>query len=227
VKAESVSSTIRSPSSSAPDIAATALAPTSERRAAVRLGSVPINSSEELRFVQGRLALFGKTVFFISLAFLVIKGAFDLMRGDSRVGVVGRISHALATLIVLALWRVAASRRAFSEKALAWIDIAATLGVCVCFAVMAHSFLQPWGAYVGILAVGYTIIGRAVTVPSAPLKTLLLGVAGSAVLSVSVALMQPPEFIPEELGVSIRTFMDTVLWSLSGTVLAGVASKVI
>jgi eukaryotic-like serine/threonine-protein kinase len=227
VKAESVSSTIRSPSSSAPEIAATALAPTSERRAAVRLGSVPVNSSEELRFVQGRLALFGKTVFFLSLAFLLIKGAFDLLRGDSRIGVIGRISHGLATLIVLVLWRVAASRRAFSEKALDWIDIAATVGLGVCFAIMAHSFLQPWGAYLGILAVGYTVIGRAVTVPSAPLKTLLLGGACSAVLSVSVAMMESPAFIPEELGMPVRTLMDTVLWSLSGTVLAGVASKVI
>jgi eukaryotic-like serine/threonine-protein kinase len=227
VKAESVSSTIRSPSSSVPDVAATALAPTSERRAAVRLGSVPVNPSEELRFMQGRLALFGKTIFIISLAFILVKGGLDLLRGDSRITVVGRISHALATLIAFVLWRVAASRRQFSEKTLAWLDMSATLGACACFAVMAHSFLQPWGAYLGILAVGYATIGRAVTVPSAPRRTLLMGIVCFSGLLVSVAMMEAPPFIPSELGMPIRTLVDTLLWSASGTALATVASKVI
>jgi eukaryotic-like serine/threonine-protein kinase len=227
VKAESVSSTIRSPSASAPDVAATALAPTTEQRAPVRLGSVPISPSEELRFVQGRMALFGKTIFLISIAFLVVKGGLDLLRGDTRLGVVGRISQVLATVILLLLWRVAASRRAFSVKALALVDASATIGVCICFAVMAHSFVQPWGVYLGILAVGYTIIGRAVTVPSAPLRTLLLGIVCFSGLIVSVALVEPPPFVPPELGMRIRTLLDTVLWSVSGTALATVASKVI
>jgi hypothetical protein len=96
-------------------VAATVSAPTSgpERRALVRLGSVPVNTNEELRFVQGRLALYGKTIFWISLAFLVVKGGLDLLRGDSRIGWIGRIGHALATLIALALWRVCASQRSF------------------------------------------------------------------------------------------------------------------
>jgi serine/threonine-protein kinase len=227
VKAESVSSTIRSPSSSASEVAATALAPTSERRAAVRLGSVPVNSSEELRFMQGRMALFGKTIFIISLAFLVVKGGLDLLRGDSRISIVGRISHGVATLIVFILWRLAAGRRAFSEKTLALIDVTATIGVCACFAVMAHSFLQPWGIYLGILAVGYATIGRAVTVPSAPVRTLVLGIICFSGMLVSAAMMEAPPFIPAELGVPIRTLVDTVLWSASGIALATVASKVI
>jgi hypothetical protein len=227
VKAESVSSTIRSPSSSAPEVAATALAPATERRAAVRLGSVPVNSSEELRFVQGRMALFGKTIFFISLAFVVVKGTLDLLRGDAVVSTLGRISHVLGTLILFVLWRVAASRRAFSERALALIDVCTTVGVCACFVVLSHAFLQPWGVYLGLLAVGYTTIGRAVTVPSAPLRTLLLGIACFSGLLVSAAMMEAAPFVPPELGMPIRTLLDTVLWSIAGTVLATVASKVI
>jgi serine/threonine-protein kinase len=226
VKAASVSSTIRSPSSSAAEVAATALAPTSERRA-VRLGSVPVNSSEELRFVQGRMALFGKTIFLLSLAFLVVKGGLDVFRGDSRIGLVGRVSHVLATLIALTVWRVCASRRSFSEKTLAAVDVAATLGTCVCFSLMAHSFLQPWGAYLGIMAVGYTTIGRAVTVPSAPMRTFLLGIAGSAALLAAVVAMDSPAFVPAELGMEIRTLLDTLLWSASGIALSTVASRVI
>jgi hypothetical protein len=229
VKAESVSSTIRSPSSSAPEVAATlaARAPASERRAAVRLGSVPINSSEELRFVQERLALFGKTIFFISLAFLLVKGGVDLVRGDSPIGLVGRISHFVGTLVAFGLWRVCATPRALSERALAVIDVGATLGACVCFALMAHTFLQPWGVYLGLLAVGYTTIGRAVTVPSAPLRTLLLAIASFSGLLLSAAMMEVPAFVPPELGMSVRTLLDTLLWSISGAALATVTSKVI
>jgi len=201
--------------------------PASERRAAVRLGSVPVNTNEELRFVQGRLALFGKTIFFISLAFLVVKGGFDLLHGESRVGLIARISHAVGTLVALALWRVCAMQRSLSERALTTIDMGATLGACACFSVMAHSFLQPWGVYLGLLAVGYTTIGRAVTVPSAPLRTLLLAIACFSGLLLSAAMMEAPSFVPAELGMPMRTLIDTLLWSISGAALATVASKVI
>jgi eukaryotic-like serine/threonine-protein kinase len=209
-------------------VASTVSAPTSgSERRLVRVGSVPVNSNEELRFVQGRLALYGKTIFWISLAFLVVKGGLDLLRGDSRIGWVGRMGHVLATLIALALWRVCNSQRAFSEKALSALDVAATVGACLCFAVMSHFFLQPWGVYLGLLAVGYATIGRAVTIPSAPLRTLLLAIASFSGMLVSAALMEVPAFVPPQLGMPIRTLLDTVLWSASGTALATVASKVI
>ncbi len=229
VNAESVSSTIRSPSSSAPGVAATlaADAPASERRAAVRLGSVPINSSEELRFLQGRLALFGQTIFWISAAFLVVKGSLDLLRGDSRIGVLGRIAHGLATVLAFVLWRVCTRSRTLSDRALRAVDVAATLGVCACFSVMANSFLQPWGVYLGLLAVGYATIGRAVTVPSLPGRTFVLAAVGFSGLMLSAALTQPAPFVPVELGMHVRTLIDTLLWSAAGTALATVASKVI
>src|SRR5690606_10164288 len=106
-------------------------------------------------------------------------------------------------------------------------DVAATLGACLCFAVMAHTFLQPWGIYLGLLAVGYTTIGRAVTVPSAPLRTLLLAVACFSGVIVSATLAQAPGFVPRELGLRMSTLLDTLLWSASGAALATVASRVI
>jgi eukaryotic-like serine/threonine-protein kinase len=229
VNPESVSSTIRSPSSSAPEIAATALAPSpaSEKRAAVRLGSVPINSSEDLRFFQSRLALFGKTIFGISIAFLVVKGSLDLLRGESRIGLLGRIAHITATVISFVLWRLCTGKRSFKEQTLSIVDAVATLGVCGCFVVMASSFLQPWGIYLGLLAVGYATIARAVTVPSAPARTFVLALASFAGLSLSAALIRLPPFVPAELGMHARTLLDTLLWSAAGTALATVASKVI
>ena len=226
VKLESVSSTIRSPSSFAPEVAAAA-APQSEGRGAVRLGSVPVSPNEELRFMQGRLALFGKTLFGLSLTFLVVKGGLDLLRGDSRINLAGRVAHVTATLIALALWRVCASRRSLSQQALVIVDVGATLGASACFVVMAHSFLQPWGSYLGLLALSYATIGRAVIVPSAPAHTFALALASFAGLSLSAALMPPPPYVPAELGMQVRTLVDALLWSAAGTALATVTSKVI
>jgi eukaryotic-like serine/threonine-protein kinase len=226
VKLESVSSTIRSPSSLAP-AAAAAGSPQSERRDAVRLGSVPISPNEELRFMQGRLALYGKTLFGLSLAFLIVKGGLDLVRGDSRISVAGRVAHATATLIALLSWRVCAGRRSFSQKFLLGVDVGATLGVSACFVVMAHAFLQPWGVYLGLLALSYAIIGRSVIVPSAPGQSFALALASFAGMSVSVAMMPPPPYVPLELGMQVRTLVDALLWSAAGTALATVTSQVI
>jgi len=223
VKSESVSSTIRSPSSLAEQ--ATVAAPESERRGAVRLGSVPVSPSEELRFLQGRLALYGKTLFWITLAFLIVKGGLDLLRGE--IHLVARLAHVTATLTALTLWRLCASRRFLSKRELAAVDVAATLGSSACFVVMAHSFLQPWGLYLGLLAVSYATMGRAVIVPSAPRQTFALALASFAGLTLSAALLPPPPFVPEELGMHMRTLLDALLWSASGTALAAVTSQVI
>ena len=229
MKAESVSSTIRSPSSSTDAIAATkrAPAPQSERRAAVRLGSLPLESSEDLRFLQGRLALFGQTIFLISIAFLVVKGTADLLRGDSRIGLDGRLAHVVVTSLSFALWRVCASRRALTEQTLLAIDAAGTVSICTCFVLMARSFIQPWGLYLGVLAVAFATVGRAVTVPSAPARTLLLALASFVGLPLLAALLELPAFVPAELGMQTRMLLDTLLWSASGIALATVTSKVI
>ena len=229
MKAESVSSTIRSPSSSTDAIAATkrAPAPQSERRAAVRLGSLPLESSEDLRFLQGRLALFGQTIFSISIAFLVVKGAADLVRGDSRIGVDGRLAHVAVTSLSLLVWRICASRRALREQTLLAIDAVGSVSICACFVLMARSFIQPWGLYLGVLAVAFATVGRAVTVPSAPARTLLLALASFAGLPLLAALLELPAFVPVELGMQVRMLLDTLLWSASGIALATVTSKVI
>ncbi len=229
VNPESVSSTFRSPSSGTPDPATSmpAVASGSRPRSAVRLGSVPLNSHEELRFLQDRLALFGKTLFWISVTFLVFKGGLDLALGSSRITSLGRVGHLAATLIAFAAWRVCARRQALSESTLAILDVTATLGASACFTLMSHFFLQPWGLYTGLLAVGYATIGRAVTVPSTPVRTLWLAFGSFSGLWVSSLLAAPAPFIPESLHMHMRGLMDALLWSAAGTVLATVASKVI
>ena len=50
----------------------------------MRLGSLPAHSEQDLRFVQDRIALFGKVTFFISTMFLVVTLTADLIRGVGR-----------------------------------------------------------------------------------------------------------------------------------------------
>lgn len=186
-----------------------------------------MSSHEELRFLQDRLALFGKTLFWISIMFLIVKGGVDLLRDSARVTVVGRAAHMAGTAIAFVLWRVGASRRAFSHSTLGVIDAASTLGASLCFSVMAYSFLQPWGLYTGMLAIGYATIGRAVTVPSTPGRTLAIAVGGFSGLIAAAALATPAPFIPTELASPLQGVLDTLLWSTAGAALATVASKVI
>lgn len=47
-------------------------------RSGVRLGSLPADSDEELRFIQNRLGSFAKTTFGISAMFLVATSIVDL-----------------------------------------------------------------------------------------------------------------------------------------------------
>jgi serine/threonine-protein kinase len=193
----------------------------------VRLGSVPLNSQQELRFLQDRLALCGQIVFGISGMFLVVTVVIDLVRDSSRMTLQGRSFHIAATLIALALWRVCSARRVFTQTALASVDVGAALAMCACFTFMGCLVVQPWGFYTALLAVGHATIGRAVIVPSTPLRTLLLAFGGFAGLIVSTAVVASlPAASPAAL-MPMRSVIDAVLWSAAGISLATVTSRVI
>jgi serine/threonine-protein kinase len=198
----------------------------SPQRSRVRLGSVPADSQQELRFVQERLALAGQIIFSISTMFLVVTSAIDLWRGAFRMTPEGRVFHAAGTLLALALWRVCRTRRALSASALARLDQGATLLICGCYAAMGHFVPQPWGMYTSLLAVGHVTIGRSVIVPSTPFRTLWLALGsfvGITLSGVGLALTSPPGSVAP----SLHGLVDSVLWSLAGTALATVTSKVI
>ena len=170
-----------------PSIGSRSGRPSSVRLGSVQLGSVPANSEQDVRFVQDRMALFGKTTFLISLMFLVVTSTADLFGEAKRYSELSRASHIVGTLIALGLWRVARSRRNLSVGTLQAIDIGATLGICWSFAAMGHFALQPYGSYTGLLAMTHVSVSRAMIVPSVPLRTLVLGVACFSALIVSRA----------------------------------------
>jgi hypothetical protein len=193
----------------------------------VRLGSLPAHSEQELRFVQDRIALFGKVTFFISAMFLIATVAGDVANGTARLEPLKRGGHLAGTLIALALWLVLRSRRDYSPRALHALDAAGTLGICVSFVLMGHQSLQPYGFYTSVLSVAHVSITRAMVVPSVPGRTLLLAALGSAGLIVSRALSPLSLELPALPGAFGRGMIEAVLWSTAACAVATVASRVI
>jgi hypothetical protein len=146
----------------------------------VRLGSVPANSQQELRYLQDRLGLCGQIIFVISGMFLVVVGGLDYLRGGGQLPVTARALHLGSTLLALALWRLCRSRRVFSASMLATIDRGVALGVCAGYAAMGYFLPQPWGAYTALLAIVHVTVGRAVIVPSTAARTSWLALGSFA-----------------------------------------------
>jgi eukaryotic-like serine/threonine-protein kinase len=202
-------------------------APGRSRPSSVRLGSLPAHSEQDVRFVQDRIALFGKITFLISTMFLISTITGDLLFGVGRVEPIGRIAHVAGTLIALALWRVLRGRRDFSPRTLHGVDVAGTLGICVAFVFMGHHSLQPYGFYTGMLSVTHVSITRAMVVPSIPGRTLLLAVLSFAGFAVSRTLLPMSIQLPQFAGSGNRGILEAVLWATAGSAVATVASKVI
>jgi serine/threonine-protein kinase len=193
---------------------------------AAGLGSLPQTPTEELGFVQRRVALLGQVTFFISGMFLIAVGLADYLRHVERVQLTGRISHALGTMIALALWQVLRRSRTLSPNALLAFDLAGTWCICVSFIGMGHFAVQPYGYYTAMLAVTHVNITRAMVVPSEPRRTLLLGLASFAgFLVMRATLPLTPDAI--QLGGRGRGIVEAALWSAAGIAVATVSSKVI
>jgi serine/threonine-protein kinase len=188
---------------------------------------VPANSDQDVRFVQDRMALFGKTTFLISLMFLVATSAADVFAETKRYSELSRVSHLIGTVIALGLWQAARSRRNLSVGALQLIDISATLGICWSFAAMGHCAQQPYGSYSGLLAMTHVSVSRAMIVPSVPMRTLVLGIACFSALVVSRATLALPPDIAHLPGARGRMVLDAFLWSTAGCAVVTLASRVI
>jgi hypothetical protein len=196
------------------------------RHSGVRLGSLPANSDEDFRFVQDRIALFARTMFFISGMFLAVQSVVDLAAGRER-SAVALASHFAGTALALVAWRVARGKTLLTAAVLQALDVAATLGPSWAFAAMGHHSPQPYGAFTALLAVTHVSISRAIVVPSIPRRTVWLAAAsfGAVVLSCTVVPL-PPEML--RAGVTqMRGVLVAVQWSIGGIAIAFIASKVI
>jgi serine/threonine-protein kinase len=194
----------------------------------VRLGSLPANSEQDLRWVQDRLALFSKTVFLITSMFLVADVTLSLLLVERAysISMAGRASHLAATLLALGSWRATRSRHQFSPAALQRLDAVGTIGVCLAFAFMGHQAAQPYGFYTALLAIIHVNVGRAAVVPSVPGRSLLIGICSFAGLIVSRAILLYGSGALNP-SLHVRGLVEAVLWSAAGAGVATLASRVI
>jgi hypothetical protein len=138
-------------------------------------------------FLQDRLGVFGFWNGVLSLFFLLLRFVEEaLVLPSSSIGRLvastGFLSHATASATGLLLWALARRRRAISAAMLRRLDAGATLTIATAFALMGATVAgspvlvgQPQVAMLtATLAVAFTVIWRAVAVPSTPGYTALL-----------------------------------------------------
>jgi serine/threonine-protein kinase len=197
------------------------------RHSGVRLGSLPANSDEDLRFVQDRIALLGKATFLISLMFLAVGAVADLVALSKRFTLIARSYHVFATLLALAVWWVARRGRLLSPRVLQWLDVVGTLGLCWAYAAMGHYTRQPYGLFTGLLAITHVSISRAMIVPSLPNRTVWLAVSSFAAILVSCVVMPISAEMMQAGATRGRGIITSLLWSTAGVAVATMASTVI
>jgi signal transduction histidine kinase/ActR/RegA family two-component response regulator len=192
---------------------------------AAGFGEEPQAETEELRFLQERVALLGKVISCVSAMFIVV-AVTDYLKDLHRIFLIGRIGHLFATAIALAIWLSVRRSAAVSARALVMIDEFGTLGMCVSFVGMGYFAVQPYGYYTAMLAVMYVSITRSMIVPSEPRRTFVLGVASFAGLLVLRAMV-PLTADTIRIGGRGRTILDAALWSTAGITACTVAAHVI
>lgn len=193
----------------------------------VRLGSVPTDSEDELKFLQQRLSLYAATVAILSGLFLVVGMLSHLVVHRSYFQDPDRPPHIVGTGIAVLLWLITRQRRTLSLATLMWIDAVGTVSMSLAFVLMAHLIPGAIGTLVGTLALSYVALGRAAQVPSTPRRTFVLSTLAFAGLMASVYLHPIPAEYPQSPAGRLFSTLDPLVWSIAGTALATVASKVI
>jgi serine/threonine protein kinase len=202
-----------------------------------RLGSVPTDSSGDLRLLQDRLALFGLVAFALATGFYLVVGTMSAIAlGPASllawVQNPGRVWHLAAMLAAAALWLVARGRWQFSAQELGVLDLMGTACTCWCLQMMGRRFQTHEGIAAALLATVHITMARSLLVPSTGARTFwttLLAIfplapiaaASSGLSSASHAQGNHPEFR------AIFVFTEYALWSVAAITIATVASRVI
>jgi len=195
------------------------------------LGTSDGGTEEGRAFHQDRLALYGRWMFLVSGVFLAF---FGTIRALSGFGVeAGFLSHALGTGFAGAIWALGAGRR-LPLKAMQVVDGAGTWLVCGSFALMARGFARTIGdlgmdpaptLYVGVLAVTYTLIARAIALPSTAGRTLWVGAFAVAPMAMAAGAVVGSR--PNAFQLSVTVGVDVASWLISAVAMSAVASRVI
>ncbi len=189
-----------------------------------------LDTSNGLDFVRERLALVGKTLFLVSVGFdLFLLASMVLVGGAPVVAVVkGPVAygHLAASWTMGALWLLT-GRAALSVRSLGTLDAVSIVVACGFLSIMTANdegqILQV------LLALTVTVMIRAILVPSRPGRTMILSaLAFLPTVIVCIARHHPTTLLPGFTAAYQKQYMtlNTVLWSILGTILATIISRV-
>jgi hypothetical protein len=183
--------------------------------------------SLDLRFVQDRLALFAKTLFWFGMTFVTMA---IVVAPVTEAGFFqpGRESQLLGTLSAFVLWRVARRPTVLSPRLLRALDAGGTLAICYFVIAMGQRLvtIAPWGFFASTLAVFHVTTARSIIVPSTPRRTFVITLLAYAPLAVAVQVFSGTH---ESWTSAARwqALIGTLAWSTTLTALATLASNVI
>jgi serine/threonine-protein kinase len=180
--------------------------------------------------VRERLALVGKTLFLVSFGFyLFLLASMVLIGGAPLIAVVRSpvsVGHLAASCTMGLLWLWATSAR-LSLWSVGALDAVSIVVACGFLSFMAWNdegqILQV------LLALTVTVMIRAILVPSRPRRTLVLSaLAFLPTIVVCIARHHPTTLLPGFTPAYQKQYMtlNTVLWSVLGTTLATIVSRV-
>jgi hypothetical protein len=189
-----------------------------------------LDTSNGLDFVRERLALVGKTLFLVSFGFyLFLLASMVLIGGAPLVVVVTgpvAVGHLAASWTMGLVWLLA-SRVRLSRRSLATLD---AIGIVVACSFLSIMTVNDEGQILQVLlALTVTVMIRAILVPSRPGRTMVLtALAFLPTVVVCIARHHPTALLPGFTAGYQKQYMtlNTVLWSVLGTTLATIISRV-
>jgi serine/threonine-protein kinase len=190
-----------------------------------------LDTSNGLDFVRERLALVGRTLFLVSFAFYLFLLASMVLLGGAPFAAVVKspvsLGHLGGSWTMGVVWRIA-RRGGLPARALGALD---AVGIVVACGFLSLMTLDDGGQILQVLlALTVTVMIRAILVPSRPGRTLLLtALAFLPTVIVCVARHHPTALLPGFSESYQKQYMtlNTVLWSVLGTMLATIVSRVI
>ncbi|HKE18045.1 MAG TPA: serine/threonine-protein kinase [Kofleriaceae bacterium] len=182
--------------------------------------SVPLDSAEGRDFLQRRIALFARVIFFLDFGFFVLIRVLELVAGVLRPAVFlapSELAHLASAAVAALMWRACAGRPR-SAASLGRIEAGGLVLVAAFFALMGATMPLGesvpemaavhggFGSFIMIIAFTNVAIARAVLVPSTPRRTLWVVLAATAPVVGAIAFIQ------------IHWLQDALLYRLLHTV---------
>ena len=204
----------------------------------IALGSPTTETEEGRAFFQERVGRFGMWVFFISGGFYVMALGLGSTL-DPRFNwpttpfTGGQLFHLLGTLVVGGVW-LAASTTVLPGRALRTLDAAAVILASSCFALMGGALgldqVAPIGnvhvgIFVGLLGATFTVIARAIAVPSTLIRSVWIG--ASALAPVTVVSYDTLTRAGESGPMLIGAVVHVACWCIAGVAISAVGSNAI